>query len=79
MNLEKVTREDNMTLRSLLASSNYEVKTIGPKIRVETACALLDRNRIGALPVVDGDGAFWASSPSATWCASSRRAAPLGC
>lgn len=54
----KVTREDNMTLRALLASSNYKVKTIGPKIRVETACALLDRNRIGALPVVDAEGAL---------------------
>lgn len=45
-----------MTVRALLASSNYKVKTIGPKVRVETACALLNQNRIGALPVVDDRG-----------------------
>lgn len=45
-----------MTVRSLLDSTNYEVKTIGPKVKVETAAALLYHNKVGVLPVIDDKG-----------------------
>lgn len=45
-----------MTVRVLLKQLSGELRTIGPKARVETAAALLHTNTIGALPVVDETG-----------------------
>lgn len=47
-----------MTVRALLSqiSSTNEVRTIGPKVKAETAAALLHEKGIGALPVVDDKG-----------------------
>lgn len=45
-----------MTVRVLLGKNNTELRTIGPKARVETAAALLHGNGIGALPVVEQSG-----------------------
>ena len=47
-----------MTVKALLAQINTtnEVRTIGPKVKAETAAALLHEKGIGALPVVDDKG-----------------------
>lgn len=47
-----------MTVKALLAqiNSTNEVRTIGPKVKAETAAALLHEKGIGALPVVDDKG-----------------------
>lgn len=45
-----------MTVRALLRQNPSELRTIGPKARVETAAALLHGKSIGALPVVDECG-----------------------
>lgn len=47
-----------MTVQALLASKerDHEVKTVGPRLRIETVAALLRETRVGAFPVVDTDG-----------------------
>lgn len=47
-----------MTVKALLSSisTTSEVRTIGPKVKAETAAALLHEKGIGALPVVDDRG-----------------------
>lgn len=45
-----------MTIQSLLERKKSGSKTIGPKVRIETAAALLHEHRIGAFPVVDASG-----------------------
>jgi CBS domain-containing protein len=47
-----------MTVKALLSqiSTTNEVRTIGPKVKAETAAALLHEKSIGALPVVDDKG-----------------------
>lgn len=42
-----------MTVQALLAGKQSEIKTVGPKVHVETVAAVLHENRIGALPVID--------------------------
>lgn len=59
MQVRPVTRENNtMTVKALLGQINTtnEVRTIGPKVKAETAAALLHEKGIGALPVVDDKG-----------------------
>lgn len=45
-----------MTVNALLGQQKSGLKTIGPRVRVETAAALMHGNAIGALPVVDENG-----------------------
>lgn len=45
-----------MSVRELLSGMKGDIKTIGPKVRVETIAALLHENKVGAFPVVDTVG-----------------------
>lgn len=56
MGARRQARKQQMTIQTLLSGKKEGFKTIGPKVRVETAAALLYENRIGAFPVVDGAG-----------------------
>ena len=64
-----------MTVSIILAGKGREVVTIEPNANLAAAVALLAEKRIGALLIPAPTAASPASSPNATLCARSPRAA----